>query len=180
MMIILKILKLLKKYMMSPESYARSIGVSIGRHNFIAGRNHWSNDPYLVKIGNHVQITAGVRLHTHGGANVLREKYPQFDFFGKIEIEDWVYIGSGSQIMPGVTIKRGALVSAGSVVTKSVPANMVVGGNPAKIICSVEEFYAKNVRYNLNSSQLNSKDKRSLLLSLTDDKFIRKKYLTNE
>jgi serine acetyltransferase len=111
---------------------------------------------------------------------VLREKYPQFDCFGKIEIEDWVYIGSGSQIMSGVTIKRGALVSAGSVVTKSVPANVVVGGNPAKIIGSVEDFYARNVQYNLNSKKLSAKDKKDLLLSLTNDKFIHKKYLTNE
>jgi hypothetical protein len=63
-MIILKIFKLLKKYIMSPENYARSIGVSIGSHNFIFGKNHWSSEPYLVKIGNHVQITAGVRFHT--------------------------------------------------------------------------------------------------------------------
>ena len=46
---------------------------------------------------------------------------PDFDVFGKVVIKDWAYIGAHAQIMPGVTIGEGAMVAAGSVVTKSVP-----------------------------------------------------------
>ena len=63
--------------------------------------------------------------------------------FGKVVIEDWAYIGASSQIMPGVTIGTGALVAAGSVVTKSVPPHTVVGGNPARIICTTADYYEK-------------------------------------
>ena len=76
--------------------------------------------------------------------------------------------------MPGVTIGRGALVAAGSVVTKSVPAGAVVGGNPAKYICSVDEYIEHNLKYNLDSKGMTPSEKRSLLLSLSDDKFIKK------
>jgi acetyltransferase-like isoleucine patch superfamily enzyme len=172
-----RFIRLLKKMMMTPENYARSLGVSIGNHNILIGNDHWSSEPYLVTIGNHTQITGGVRFHTHGGSHALREKNPDFEYFGKIEVKDWVYIGFGSQIMPGVTIEKGSLVAAGSVVTKSVPAGMVVGGNPAKIICPVDDFLQRSVNYNLNSKYMTQKEKRKFLLSLTDDKFIHKKYL---
>ena len=66
-------------------------------------------------IGNNVQVTNDVSIHTHGGGNCIRKDHPDFDTFGKVIIEDWAYIGSFSQIMPGVTIGEGALVAAGSV-----------------------------------------------------------------
>ena len=76
--------------------------------------------------------------------------------------------------MPGVTIGEGALVAAGSVVTKSVLPYTVVGGNPAQLICSIEEYYKRNKEFNLHTKGLNSLDKKKLLLSLGDDKFIKK------
>ena len=53
---------------------------------------------------------------------------------GDIIIEDDVWIGFGSIILSGVHIHQGAIVAAGSIITKDVPAYSVVGGNPAKII----------------------------------------------
>ena len=76
--------------------------------------------------------------------------------------------------MPGVTIGEGSIVAAGSIVTKSVPPHTVVGGNPARVICSVEEYIDKNLRYNLHSKGLNAEEKKKILLSLSDDKFIKK------
>lgn len=53
---------------------------------------------------------------------------------GAIIIEDEVWLGANSIILSGVTIGKGAIVAAGSVVTKDVPPYTIVGGNPAKFI----------------------------------------------
>ena len=161
------------KFISSPEKYARHIGVKIGKNSFISTR-FWSSEPYLISIGNNVAVTAGVRFFTHGGGRTAREKYPKFDVFGKITVEDWAYIGSCSLIMPGVTIGHGALVAAGSVVTKSVAPRTVVGGNPAKYICTVDEYIERNLKYNLDSKGMTPAEKRNLLLSLDETKFLKK------
>lgn len=161
------------RYVVSPEKYARHIGVSIGKHCFISTRE-WSDEPYLITIGNHVQLTRCVSIHTHGGGNCIRKDHPAFDIFGKVVIEDWVYVGAYAQIMPGVTIGEGALVAAGSIVTKSVVPHTVVAGNPARYICTTEEFYEKNKKYNVGTKGMNSEEKKKLLLSLSEEKFIRK------
>lgn len=157
----------------SPIRYARHIGVNIGNNNFIRTL-YWSSEPYLITIGNNVQITSDVRFHTHGGGHVLRSQIPDYDTFGKIIVKDWAYIGAGSQIMPGVTIGTHSLVAAGSVVTKSVPDYTVVGGNPAKILCTIEEFKQRNIKHNLHCKQMNAQEKKKFLLSLNDDSFITK------
>lgn len=161
------------KIIASPIKYARHLGVTIGDNCLISTRN-WSTEPYLITIGNHVQITHCVSMHTHGGGQVVRVQHPDFDVFGKIIIEDWAYIGAYSQIMPGVTIGEGALVAAGSVVTKSVAPHAVVGGNPARFICTTEEYYERNKHLNTHSKGLNSIEKKKLLLSLEEDRFIKK------
>lgn len=111
--------------------------------------------------------------HTWGG-NVIRRQIADFDSFGKVVIKDWAYIGAHAQIMPGVTIGEGSIVAAGSVVTKSVPDGMVVGGNPAKIICSVNDYLQRNMKYNLKTKGMSIKNKKRYLLSLNDDVFIKK------
>ena len=65
-------------------------------------------------------------------------------------------------------------MAAGSVVTKSVAPHTVVGGNPARYICTVEEFYERNKKYNVGTKGLSQKEKKRILLSLNDDKFIKK------
>ena len=154
--------------------WARRIGVTVGEHTAISPKTHFPSEPYLITIGNHVQITRSVSMYSHGGGNVVRRYIPDFDCFGKIVIKDWAYIGSESLIMPGVTIGESALVAAGSVVTKSVPPGMVVGGNPAKVICSVEEYVKRNKQYNIKTKGLGSKKKKEVLLSLPDEMFLRK------
>ena len=104
----------------------------------------------------------------------MRKEHPDFDIFGKVVIEDWAYIGAYSQIMPGVTIGEGALVAAGSIVTKSVAPHTVVAGNPARYICTTEEFYEKNKQFNVGTKKISYEEKKKLLLSLPDEKFIKK------
>lgn len=171
-----KIFQLVTSYFYSPEKYARHLGVTIGKNCYISSRN-WGSEPYLVTIGNNCQITYGVSIYTHGGGQAIRAIDPDFDVFGKVVIEDWAYIGAYSQIMPGVTIGEGALVAAGSVVTKSVPPHTVVGGNPARYICTTEEYYERNKKYNLKTKGLSLQDKKKYLLTFPDDRFIKKSFM---
>ena len=123
-------IKLYKRIFWSFERQARNAGVKLGRNNEIMTR-FWSTEPYLITIGDNCQITNGVKIFTHGGGHVLRDKYPTFDCFGKVSLGDYVYLGNNSMVMPGVSIGSHVIVAAGSVVTKSVPSGYVVGGNPA-------------------------------------------------
>lgn len=69
---------------------------------------------------------------------ILDRDYHEFNGHGEIKKEivigDKVWIGCRSTILKGVTIGKGAVIAAGSIVTKDVPANCCVGGNPAKVI----------------------------------------------
>ncbi len=62
---------------------------------------------------------------------------------GLVTIGDDVFIGAGAIVMPGVTVGKGSIVGAHSVVTKDVPAYSVVAGNPARIIGSSSEYFSK-------------------------------------
>jgi acetyltransferase-like isoleucine patch superfamily enzyme len=161
------------RYKLDPVEYARYCGVKVGNNCSINIRK-WGTEPYLITIGNNVAITSRVSIHTHGGGRVARRQIPDFDCFGKVIIKDWVYIGTGCQIMPGVTIGEGSLVAAGSIVTKSVPPNVVVGGNPAKVLCSIKDYIDKNSKYNLSTKQMTPEEKKQYLLNLPDEKLIRK------
>ncbi|MEM2856345.1 MAG: acyltransferase [Candidatus Nitrosocaldaceae archaeon] len=85
--------------------------------------------PTGVRIGNNVFIGPRVTF--------TNDKYPRIGKEWKLletVIEDDVSIGAGSIILPGIRIGTSAMVGAGSVVTKDVPARSVVIGNPAKVI----------------------------------------------
>lgn len=171
-----KLIYIFKKLIFTPAQRARMAGVVLGEDNFISS-DFWSSEPFLITIGNHCQITRGVQIYTHGGGGAVRQKFPKFDCFGKVFIGDYVYIGNNASIMPGVSIGNNVLVAACSVVTKSIPDNVVVGGNPAKIICSIDEYIDRNLKYNLDSKRLSKNEKRTLLLNTPDEKFIKKKMM---
>lgn len=167
---------LYQRHFLSFEQQARKAGVIIGNGNQFLS-NFWSSEPYLIEIGDDCQITAGVKFFTHWGAKVARIIDPTFDCFGKVKIGNNVYIGTNSLIMPGVIVGNNVLIAAGSVVTHSVPDNVVIGGNPAHIICSFEDYYEKNKLYNTGTKGLSSEAKMQVLLRLEDIKFIKKKML---
>jgi acetyltransferase-like isoleucine patch superfamily enzyme len=89
-----------------------------------------------VTIGNDVMLAQNIVLSglNHGYQDITIIPHKQPVTKNKIIIEDEVWIGANSVIIAGVTIGKHAVVAAGSVVTKNVPAYSVVGGNPAKVI----------------------------------------------
>ena len=174
----LKKLYSLRIYFYSHEKYARRSGVKIGKNCWINTRN-FSSEPYLITIGNDVQITANVTFLTHGGMWVKQIIDRNADTFGKIVIKDKTYIGTCSIIMPGVTIGEHVIVAAGSVVTKSLPDGVIVGGNPARIIGSTEEYIRKMEAFNVGTGKMNFKSKKKFLLSIDEESFIVKPLLKN-
>lgn len=76
----------------SVEKLAEKAGVVFGENNSFASCFWSSAEPYLIKIGSNCQITADVKIFTHGGSKVARTIYPKFDCFGKVEIGDNVYV----------------------------------------------------------------------------------------
>lgn len=128
--------------------FASGGNIIIGNDCFIGiGSKVWSQEE--IKIGNHVLISHNVNIHDTNSHpvdyeqrridynNIINSGFPKINNNIKtkpIIIEDDVWIGFNSIILKGVTIGKASIVSAGSVVTENVPENVVVAGNPAKII----------------------------------------------
>jgi len=91
-----------------------------------------------VRIGSHAMIGPGVQIYT--AAHPLRadDRNEGWEVAKPVAIEDNVWVGGSAILLPGVTIGRNAVVGAGAVVTRSVPPDTVVAGNPARIIRRIE------------------------------------------
>jgi hypothetical protein len=87
--------------------------------------------PGKVVIEDNVLIGPDVKIVTVD--HDLNDRHNLFHF-GKVTIKENAWICIGAIICPGVTIGKNAVVAAGAVVTKDVPDNVMVGGNPAKVI----------------------------------------------
>jgi acetyltransferase-like isoleucine patch superfamily enzyme len=113
--------------------------ISIG-NNSVINRFVYLDGRFNLKIGNNVNIShySKIQTLTHDIDSETFEGKP-----GDISIEDDVWIGVAAIILPGVTIGKGAVVGAGTVVTKDVPAYAVVAGCPARII----KYRNKNLKY---------------------------------
>lgn len=92
-----------------------------------------------IEIGDNVTLT-GIRLLTHD-ASAYRETGIMKR--GKVKIGSNDFVGVGSIILCGRTIGNNVVVGAGTVVSKDIPDNVVVAGNPMKIICSYDEYMEK-------------------------------------
>ena len=92
-----------------------------------------------IKIGNRVLIGPGTGIFT-----AIHPIDPEIRATGiekgvDIIIEDDVWIGGNATILPGITIGKGAIIGAGSVVTKDIPKMTIAAGNPAKVIRGITE-----------------------------------------
>ncbi|AOY01890.1 DapH/DapD/GlmU-related protein [Jeongeupia sp. USM3] len=128
--------------------YLRRKGVRIGHGvNFFDPRNTVIDitRPSLVQIGNNVQITRGFLLLTHGyDWYVLRNLYGEvYASSGRVTIGNNVFFGFNVTLLKGVSIGDNCIIGTGAVVTRSIPANSVVAGVPARVICSIDEYRDK-------------------------------------
>lgn len=87
--------------------------------------------PNMIYIGNHVAITSGTKILTH---YLYPNKKGRIFRLGEVHIEDDVFIGLNVIICNSVTIGKGSIIGAGSVVTKDIPPYQVWAGNPARFI----------------------------------------------
>jgi virginiamycin A acetyltransferase len=130
----------------TPSNIFRIEKVEIGKYTygFIDLTDHGDSDSIL-QVGHFCSIAPDVKFilgGDHDSKNI--STYPfkaKFGLIGNeaidkgsIILKDDVWVGANSIILSGVTINQGAVIAAGSVVTKDVPAYAIVGGNPAKLI----------------------------------------------
>jgi UDP-2-acetamido-3-amino-2,3-dideoxy-glucuronate N-acetyltransferase len=123
---------------------------TIGDNVMIGSLSHID---YNVKIGNNTRIEGAVyippltvignQVFIGPGATFTNDPYPMSPKMIGVTVEDGAIIASRAVIKPGVTIGRNAVVGMGAVVTKDVPAETVVVGNPARIKYSRKEYDQK-------------------------------------
>jgi maltose O-acetyltransferase len=92
-----------------------------------------------VHIGHHVMIGPAVQIYTAAHLLQAEPRIQGLEVGKPIVIEDNVWLGGGAILLPGVRIGRNAVVGAGAVVARNVPANTVVVGNPARVIREIEQ-----------------------------------------
>jgi len=95
---------------------------------------------YLISIGDNCIIAPGVRLIAHDAST---KQFLGYTKLGKITIGENCFIGDSVIVLPCVNIGPNSIVGAGSVVTKDVPPGTVAAGNPARVICSLNEYLEK-------------------------------------
>lgn len=129
-----------KLFVESPFRVDYGYNISAG-DNLVVNFNCVFLDCAKITIGNDCMIAPGVQIYT--ATHPVDPKYRRFsdeyrELAFPVKIGDNVWIGGQAVIGPGVTIGDNSVVGAGSVVVKDVPANVVVAGNPAKIIRYME------------------------------------------
>lgn len=100
-------------------------------------------DNNRIEIGNNVLIASNVQIYTATHSTQVDERIVRNWQEGKafcntyalpVKIEDNVWIGGGAILLPGVVIGKNSVIGAGSVVTRSIPADCIAVGNPCRII----------------------------------------------
>ncbi|HCL6628038.1 TPA: maltose O-acetyltransferase [Citrobacter amalonaticus] len=109
-------------------------------YNIFLGKDFYANfdcvmlDVCPIHIGDNCMLAPGVHIYTATHPLDATERNSGLEFGKPVTIGNNVWIGGRAVINPGVSIGDNVVVASGAVVTKNVPANVVVGGNPARII----------------------------------------------
>lgn len=130
------------------EAYLRRKGIKIGKNIYWGIPRTINIDitrPCLLEIGDNVRLDTGLTILTHDFATyVFRLVYHDFvSATAKVTIGNNVYFGQKCTVLKGVTIGDNCIIAFGSLITKDIPANSVVAGSPAKVICTLDEYYQK-------------------------------------
>lgn len=117
----------------------------------------------LISIGNNVKIASNVHFNTHDVTHsvlnnmsfaVEKNGGEQFaEKIGCIEIGDNVFVGAGTSINYDVRIGSNVIIGACSLVTKDIPDNVVVGGVPARVLCTFDQYLEKRISKNWKIEQ---------------------------
>lgn len=131
------------------REWLRSLGARIGDGTRFVGNANLGSEPYLVQIGKNCLVSSNVLFSTHDGSVKVLNGAGYFngenmDKIARIKVGDNCFLGNGCRLMGGVIIGDNVIIGAGSVVTKNIPSNTVAAGMPAKVICTIDEFYEKN------------------------------------
>lgn len=119
----------------------QEMGMKVGK-NFKADKPRIDvSHCWLITIGDDVVFGPNVYLLAHDASTKNHLGYTKI---GKISIGNKVFVGADATIMPGVSIGNNSIIGTGSIVTKDVPENTVYAGNPAKFICTLEDYLEKN------------------------------------
>ncbi|WP_288479663.1 acyltransferase [uncultured Clostridium sp.] len=128
----------LSKRFVTTKFFGKNIITDISK--FKIGKHSCLKDAYVessggVEIGDYVH--SAINLVIWSSNHIYNSEMIPFNYkynYKKVIIHDFVWIGEGVRILPGVNIGEGAIIGMGSVVTKDIPNYAIVGGNPAKII----------------------------------------------
>ncbi|MCM3772464.1 MULTISPECIES: sugar O-acetyltransferase [Priestia] len=121
-------------------------------YNIYVGENFFANfdcvilDVCKVRFGDNCLLGPGVHIYTATHPIDPNERNSGQEYAKPIIFGDNVWIGGSSVINPGVMIGDNVVIASGSVVTKDIPSNVVVGGNPAKIIKKLETKVIRKFR----------------------------------
>lgn len=118
--------------------------------NFYANFNLTVLDCARVTFGNDVFIGPNVSIYTAGHPIHSHLRDLKYEWAKEIHIGNSVWIGGNVVINPGVKVGNNVVIGSGSVVTKDIPDNVFVAGNPCKIIRAItaadKDFYYKNIK----------------------------------
>ena len=106
-----------------------------------------------IEIGNDVILAPRVHILAHDASTKVFLNYTRVS---NVKIGNSIFIGAGTIILPGVTIGDNVIIGAGSIVKKNIPENSVAVGNPAKVICSLDEYLDKQRRKMTNDNTFDS------------------------
>ncbi len=137
--------------------YLRKLGVSIGDGTVITVPSQFDIDlsrPFMIRIGKNCRLGAHMTIMCHdAAAKVFREtKGELLPSNGYVNIGDNVYFGRYATVLKGVTIGDNCIIGYGATVMKDIPANSVAVGTPAKVICSIDEYYERRKSRALNEA----------------------------